>query len=146
MKSYTSTSDLACQKQIGGRTIVDAYGNWLETMEPDYFGTFTTKKFMSIRSAESKMEGLYNLIKAINHKALMFWVAEPFDVKEGCHTHALIKCSPVGSEIIKEAWETVSGSKSIFTEVKKYEKERGANFYIAKYLERHNVEYGICFN
>lgn len=125
------------------------YANWLNTMEWQFFCTFSTRYDMSVKSARRAMERLQNFITVNYGKARIFWVAEPFDTKYGYHTHALLYIEkPIGKSLktlIHKAWQVVSkgkgGKENNHTTLKQYNKELGANYYVSKYMLRKNADY-----
>ena len=154
MSPHTSTSRLP-KKQNKSlseyKKIIQAYGSWLESMEWDYYCTFTTRYSMSMYSARKAMERLFPALQSYCGATAMFWVAEPFDTKESCHTHALISFSSNQSKklkyFIKNTWQIVSkgrGSKEYNnTRIYPYKKHLGGNYYVAKYLNRHNSDHDL---
>ncbi len=132
---------------------VENYGNWLDSMEWDYYCTFTTDYSLSNSSARRAMD---RLLKTLIHEfgsITYFWVAEPFDCKEGCHTHALIKIpSPLyysAVSVIEKKWHQVTQTKKTRgyhkTHVMPYVKGKGAHFYLSKYLNTPNADYDFSF-
>jgi hypothetical protein len=133
------------------RSIIEDYGLWLNSQSWDYYGTFTTRQSLTLTGARRSMERLYRLLAAdYNSDPKIFWVAEPFDTKYGCHLHALLKLPNNHTSLktkIKDAWQVVSygkGKKEYNnTTIKVYDKKKGAHFYIAKYLHRDDADYDI---
>ena len=130
---------------------VKNYGEWLNSIEWNYYCTFTSRYQLSIFSAQKAMERLFDNLVTNYGICQMFWVAEPFDTKYGYHTHALIKFSELQSKsmipLVKKSWQIVSkgrGQKEYNnTIIKPYDKTLGGHFYVAKYLGRYNAEYGF---
>lgn len=94
-----------------------------------------------------------------NSPCRIFWVAEPFDLKEGFHLHALFAYKPVkgqnwkrptttknGNKIMLDValvnctWEGVSGKGNRST-VLRYDKRKGARYYCGKYLMKNLSDY-----
>jgi hypothetical protein len=106
---------------------------------------------MSVKSARRAAERLYSHLQKHIGNVRVFWVAEPFDTKYGYHLHALIHIgNPVLSgaiELIKKAWQVVTKGKGgkgyNNTVIEPYKKELGANYYVSKYMLRHNSDYDI---
>ncbi len=132
----------------------DVLNGWADVLNrPDWsvFATFTTNYRTTKRSARRKMEHLQsNLCRVHGGETIMFWVAEPFVDLYRFHTHALIKisapqCDQV--EAIKNSWHQVcrpSGSSTRgLSYVVKYDCKEGGRFYIAKHLNKENVDYDI---
>ena len=152
MKSYTCTSLLPQrQKESVTKTppISVSYGNWLNTMPWDYYCTFTTRYQLSKPAARRSMARLQDIIKRqYMDIPEIFWVAEPFDSKYGCHLHALVKITgktPQTITHLKNAWQIASKGRGLKeynnTTIKDYDPQKGGHFYVAKYLQRHNADY-----
>lgn len=137
-----------------GNKVWDAYANYLDNIDWDFFGTFTTGYEMSLNSARRSMERFADRNKKENGGALIFWVAEPYEVKDGYHTHALIKMNdrflfPDGDnklcfEVLKETWQIVSkghGNKYNRVHLERYQKGKGANYYVGKYVLKKRCDY-----
>jgi hypothetical protein len=132
------------------------YGKWLGSMEWDFYCTLTTDRPMSLAYARRIMERFQTgLIKRAGSSQI-FWVAEPFDLKEGYHTHALIHL-PEAKEvsvkkkagIINNLWQRITGARYLKsynrTEIQPFIKDKGAEFYVGKYLQRTNADYDFLF-
>ncbi len=156
MKQHTCTFRLPPKQNERGtqkKSMATHYGDWLNTMEWDFYCTFTTRYSMSMQAAMHSIERLNSfLTEQYGSKPTIFWVAEPFDTKYGYHLHALIKVpgKPVANAayFIKKAWQVVSkgkyGKEYNFTVVKPYIAKLGGNYYVSKYLHRYNAEYGFA--
>jgi len=155
MLSYTCTSRLP-QRQSESlkqkKSMAIIYGEWLNSMEWNYYCTFTTRYSLSQKAARSLMKNLNSfLTEELSFKPTIFWVAEPFDNKYGYHVHALLKVQgKPGSDLvyyIKKAWQIVSkgkyGNEYNYTVIKPYISNLGGNYYVAKYLHRYNADYDI---
>lgn len=125
------------------------YADWFNSLPWDFFCTFTTKYSMSLRTARRFMERLYERLKKINPKIWFTWFAEPFDTKDGYHTHALIYFgdSPLKdlkqcNLLLRKIWNQLSGQQANdkYTTFSPYVKDRGAHEYVAKYLFRNNAD------
>lgn len=97
IRDYYEPFNLSGQKRhyrdlYAGEEAAQAYVSWLDRFSWDFFATFTTGHTLTLRSARRAMEGFYNEIEPYFPDARMFWVAEPHEVKDGYHTHALLKC------------------------------------------------------
>jgi hypothetical protein len=155
MKKSTCTFPLPQEQsnRVKQKSMAVHYGEWLNTMEWDFFCTFTTSYSLSKNAAINSMGRLKNHLSMQNGcEPTIFYVAEPFDSKYGYHLHALMKdnCKP-GLErvsLIKEAWQRVSkgkyGKANKFTKIVPYDRNLGGNYYVAKYLHRYNAEYGFA--
>jgi len=137
-----------------GHNLVIEYGNWLNTYEWTFYCTFTTRYSQSQSSARRAMERLYNNLNRRFPKMRIFWCTEPFDLKEGCHNHALIYLPYFGTNGLEKckskvlyAWQVVTKAnldlKCAFTHILPYDKNAGGNFYSAKQSNRKNSDYDM---
>lgn len=128
--------------------------DFLDTFDWDFFATFTSHHELTLPSARRAMEGLHRKLNVVTgstpvneaDRTRMFWVAEPFDCKEGFHTHALVKCGlGVNFENIKKTWEVVCGAKKLGTkaraQLRRYVPANGANYYVGKYIQKRLCDY-----
>lgn len=84
----------------------------------------------------------------------MFWAAEPFDIKEGHHLHAVIRMSDVHSfQKIIGTWQVISGNKTMEkgdkwnrVQIEQYDKKLGAGHYISKYITKELADYDFYSN
>ena len=152
MSKNTCTSGLLTRQPTARQeTLVDAYGNWLNSERWHYYCTFTTRYQLTLPAARKSMERLHSHLSfrfAFTPK--IFWVAEPFDTKYGCHLHALIEVENkelTSKTDIRNAWQVVSKGKGLKeynnTTIKDYNWLKGAHFYLAKYLDRHGTDYDL---
>lgn len=144
MKTVTHMNSLPQKSQI-------ALGEWLNDFDWNYWCTFTTQNTMTLNSARRMAMGLDKWLSS-SYNWQMFWCAEPFDVKEGHHLHALIKISDVhGFEKIKGTWQVVSGAKWNDDVkcvnrclIEQYDKKLGAGHYVSKYITKTLSDYDFC--
>lgn len=130
-----------------------AWAVWINTMTWHIYATFSTRYSMSIKSARRYAERLLNSLEKYYPGARLFWVAEPFDLKEGYHLHAIvymgdtIESPEKNTRNIISAWEAVSGGKggkkSNYTYLEPYNRNEGGNFYLTKYMLKPNADYDI---
>jgi len=171
-------------KQVKPSTPLAGYTDYINSLDWDHFVTFTTGYTMSLKGARRAMERVQKIYNRntygdsiIKGGMRMFWVAEPFDVKEGFHTHALVyyydrelhKMTHMGVSQdffeLKRAWEQTAGSLkgsggrkwneqygcAIETtgstkariDIKRYQKEKGAGFYVAKYMMKSRADWEL---
>jgi len=133
------------------------YANYLQTFNWDFFATFTTRYSLTLPSARRVMERLHSRAANKYGGIRLFWVAEPFDCKDGYHTHALVflkdrllKEIPVKPEVdftcLKQSWDIVSKSSPVdtnWTTLKRYDPELGACGYVGKYILKKNSDYDL---
>lgn len=69
---------------------IEALAGYLDSLDFDYFCTFTTRKPVSVAATRRIAERVAGRF-ACGIDNSMFWAAEKFDVREGFHFHALMK-------------------------------------------------------
>lgn len=87
--------------------------------------------------------------KYIDYPHRIFWVAEPFDCKEGFHCHYLIyfdlpyqsKLFDLTWNVVLNSWRRSTGCKNARIHASKYRKNGGVNKYVAKYITKHLSDY-----
>jgi len=125
---------------------------WLDAQDWDFFCTFTTRYSLTQKAARRAMERLYDRMTQKWGGSRFFWASEPFDCKEGFHTHGLIhlndrkwKDLDIDFDAIRLAWKIVSrggtGKESNFTTLKRYKKGKGASGYCGKYIMKTGADY-----
>jgi len=135
VQSYKNTEQ---NKQI--------FGEWLAPIPWNYWATPTTGYRLTMASARRSMHRLHDALDRFS-PCQMFWASEPFDTKEGFHTHALIQ-SDLPYKLIIDTWQKVSGN-SKFEKGKKwnriqldeYKPELGAGYYCGKYISKKLSDY-----
>lgn len=120
-------------------------GAWLSSQEWSYYATFTTGYELTVSSARRAMHRIHDNLDRIA-PCQMFWAAEPFDVKEGYHTHALLKVNEgMSYKSIIDLWQKVSkgGKNNRWNriDVQSYDKEKGAGYYLGKYITKRLSDY-----
>lgn len=75
-----------------------------------------------------------------------FWVAEPFEVKEGFHTHALLAPpTPYTFKMLIDLWQEVSGALKQDTwarvDLQNFDPKRGGAGYVSKYVLKAAADY-----
>jgi len=84
----------------------------------------------------------------------LFWMAEPFDCKDGYHTHGLIylydrnwKHLDTDFDAVKLAWKIISkggkGKESNYTTLKRFKPNKGGGGYCGKYIMKTGAEYDL---
>ncbi len=143
---YTSTSSMSNK-----HSLINEWGNFLETIDWTFYCTLTTPYSMTVNSARRKIEKLHKILtERFSLENEIFWVAEPFDTHDSYHLHVLIKfkngMSNKSKISLNKAWQSICGKKVTgkynWTEIEAYVPSKGANFYVAEYLQRKGVEYG----
>lgn len=155
MQNYTSTFLLPKQKEslAPKKTLSVEYGDWLNTFQWHYYCTFTTRYQLSKPAARRSMARLQEVLyQQYMDKPTIFWVAEPFDTRYGCHLHALLHIKgkvPQTITHIKNAWQIVSKGKGLKeynnTTIKEYDPKLGGHYYVSKYLFKPYSDYDYYF-
>jgi len=117
--------------------------NFLFSSEFDTFATLTTSKPLGIKSARRHAETFGKFISA-GIDTNLFWCAEPFDVREGYHLHALIG-DPERNEFQRksvnqmyfEYWSNKYGRCNFLPIRGKF----NAEYYVTKYITKTMADY-----
>ena len=125
---------------------VDTYAEWIGRQTWDFFCTFTTRYTLTMPSARRMME-TYGQFLATQCQAptRLFWVAEPFDIKHGYHTHCLLRVCYEGifpeykHGILKNCWKKMTGGGRC--DISRYNKKGGAQKYAAKYIQKKRSDF-----
>ena len=121
-------------------TLNRAYGDFFGREQWDYFSTLTYKHPVNVKRNRSIMD---RLIKSLKRQATAFsmvWVCEWHRTGTSTHSHLLTKGVDVA--VIDKYWSKSNLGYKKFNDHKVYEREKGANFYIAKYIDK-EVDYDI---
>jgi hypothetical protein len=81
--------NVSTAKVVHALQVRNAYAEWLNEFKWTYWATFTTVYKLTMPSARRAMEGMFKEISKAG-KVTIFYVIEPFDLKEGYHLHALV--------------------------------------------------------
>ena len=135
------------------------YGEWLGQYEWDYFCTFTTRYPLTLKSARRLMYRFFDMRASADKNSprlieRMFWAAEPFDTREGYHTHGLMRIRndlavTVPFKMITEMYQVAAGnadlekSKWHRIQLRKYNKKLGATYYCGKYITKELSDYDM---
>lgn len=136
----------------------DAWINYLESLPWTYFITGTTRYPLSISSNRRLLERFYKAICIRDSK--LFYVAEPFDLRDGHHSHFLFHIpdnikpfNPEGNFLFHEiinTWQWATGNPELKKgdlwsriQVKRYDPKRGAAGYCGKYLFKSHSDYDM---
>ena len=115
-----------------------AYGEFFGTKQWDYFSTLTYKHPVNVKRNRSIMD---RLIKSLKRQATAFsmvWVCEWHRTGTSTHSHLLTKVVDV--TLIDKYWSKSNLGYKKFNDHKVYERDKGADFYIAKYIDK-EVDY-----
>lgn len=158
--------------KIFHRTELDAYEDWINSIEWTFFCTFTTPYTLTLNSARRLMERTQERYKSYAGECSLFWVAEPFEAKDGYHTHGLLKLpksmvNKDGSvnrhhfQNLLDTYQAMTGAKVIANDkgklsydqwnridLKKFDKRKNAGKYALKYIKKSQKgkgDYDILF-
>ena len=121
-------------------TLNRAYGEFFGREQWDYFSTLTYKHPVNVKRNRSIMD---RLIKSLKRQATAFsmvWVCEWHRTGTSTHSHLLTKGVDVA--VIDKYWSKSNLGYKKFNDHKVYEKDKGANFYMAKYIDK-EIDYDI---
>lgn len=151
-KMYVGRSKISHREEVR-----NAYADWIGQYDWTYWATFTTRYKLTMPSARKAVEGMYKqLSKAGNVR--IFFVCEPFDLREGYHIHALMQVQGnLKYQHILQTWQHVSGNKrkpkdneepSTWNrvELERYDKRKGARHYVGKYMTKNACDYDLLTN
>ena len=133
------------------KVLLNAWAKWLDSIDWTAFCTFTTHYRLSKDSARKKMEKMSAyLLDKYSSSFRIFWVAEPHADKSDFHVHALIKIEETEvsqKQSLTDAWRKVSypsgNNKHNIIDIQNYDPARGARCYVAKHIQKPNVDYGM---
>ena len=117
---------------------VTEMGKWLAGMPWDTFSTVTYRYDVKAKQNFKIMTGLEEYLKTLGKPFNMFWVSEWHRSGSSVHNHLLVKGDI--TQDIDRFWTSNRLSDKKFISHIKYEKVKGANFYVAKYLDK-EIEY-----
>ena len=121
-------------------TLNRAYGEFFGREQWDYFSTLTYKHPVNVKRNRSIMDRLIKSLKRQAKAFSMVWVCEWHRTGTSTHSHLLTK--GVDVTLIDKYWSKSNLGYKKFNDHKVYEREKGANFYIAKYIDK-EVDYDI---
>jgi len=132
------------------KTTQTEYAEWLETFEWSHWCTFTTAYELSLKSARRLMEGYHKGMRANGFEPTLFWVAEKFELRDGWHTHGLLKTNlrayePQRYKALTHLYQHVCGKRVVPGTLKydgwnrialeSYDRQKGgASMYCTKYV------------
>ena len=119
-------------------TLNREFGNLFGRENWDYFSTLTHKWTVGMNRNRRVMEGLVRSLKKQGLAFSMVWVSEWHRSGSSTHNHLLTK--GVDITLIDRYWCSHNLGRKKFNDHKIYEKNKGANFYLAKYLDK-EVDY-----
>jgi len=126
--------------KITNSALRSSYARWLDGYEWDLFVTFTHRRKLTLKSARRAMEGYFKHVSRAG-PTRMFWGAEPYELRDGFHTHALLKHPDIFKyKHLAHIWQRITGNKSCSLEkwsrvdLQKFDPSRGSGHYCTKYI------------
>tara|TARA_R100001163_G_C5066506_1_gene204967 strand:- start:1811 stop:2206 length:396 start_codon:yes stop_codon:yes gene_type:complete len=116
------------------RKLNRAYGELFGREQWDYFSTLTYKYPKSVKRNRDEMSKLTKYLKKQVIAFSMIWVCEYHRTGTSTHSHLLTK--GVDITLIDKYWTKSNLGFKKFNDHKVYEKDKGANFYMAKYIHK----------
>jgi hypothetical protein len=121
-------------------TLNRAYGEFFGREQWDYFSTLTYKYPVNVKRNRSIMDRLIKSLKKQATAFSMVWVSEWHRSGTSTHSHLLTK--GVDITLVDKYWSKSNLGYKKFNDHKVYEKDKGANFYMAKYIDK-EIDYDI---
>jgi len=107
--------------------------------------TFTTGYELTMNASRRAMNRLYEQLSK-EAPTQMMWAAEPFDVKEGFHTHAML-ATELSFNDVTTIWQVASAGvkygKHNRAKLDKYDSTKGAGYYVSKYVTKRLSDWDI---
>lgn len=130
--------------------IQQEYVDWIETLAWDFWCTGTTSYALSTAGARrliSRFQSVTARTLGTNADVEIFWVAEPFDLKEGHHLHWLMRVTPdvLRYQDYYQIWQAVSSKRMGWhrIQMEKFRPKIGAGGYCSKYIMKAHSDYDI---
>ena len=135
---------------------------YLESRKWDFFVTGTTRYNLTLKSCRRLVERFFNMIKYPGD--IIFWVAEPFELRDSHHFHGLLKHpTETRAEYMRliNMFQKATGARRLNIDCRgfdwdktnwnaldlhKYDSKRGAGGYICKYLMKTETDYDLLLS
>jgi len=132
------------------QNVADEYANWIASYPWTWFVTFTTPYELTLKSARRAMERYFTHTSNLTlNPQMLFWVAEPFECKDGYHTHGLFY-SDITFKKAVEAYQITSAAKRhgnyARIHLSRYNPRKAAARYCAKYLLKRYSDYDLLLS
>jgi len=151
-----------------------AYIAWLNTLPWTFFLTGSTRYELTLKSNRRLIDRWYNgfLVEPCRSNnytpyfhpgiktksSCLFWVSEPFELKDGCHGHGLLylpgydpdRDRAIYTKLI-DHWQLVTGNGGRDRDtwnalnLSLYNPKRGGGGYCSKYIMKDGADYDIFF-
>lgn len=143
--------------------IKQAYIDWLDSMEWSFWCTLTTPYELTVKSARRAILRYHAILSRISNKRCrIFFVLEPFGIKEGMHIHCLISMpdkyhEPDYYQQMVDSWQLCTGrykrvkdergcwveQQKARIDLKRYRKDIKATGYCSKYMMKDDIDYDL---
>ena len=129
------------------------YGDFLNQLQWNYFGTFTSSFRLTSKGARRAIERFTDKFSQEYGGCQIFFACEKYKIKEGFHIHCLIKINPTflptdykAKKAISNTWNIIlrgnsKTSKSQSVYLKKYNKKLRGAWYVSKLVHQPNADY-----
>ncbi|KRO68073.1 MAG: hypothetical protein ABR81_02035 [Cryomorphaceae bacterium BACL11 MAG-121128-bin16] len=121
-------------------TLNRAYGDFFGKEQWEHYSTLTYKFAVSINRNRIEMDKLTKYFKKQVATFSIIWVCEWHTTGTSTHSHLLTKGVDVA--LIDKYWSNRNLGYKKFNDHKVYERDKGANFYMAKYIDK-EIDYDI---
>lgn len=140
-----------------------AMAKWLQDERFNFFCTFTTPYELTPASARRMMGNYGRRLKENGIYAFIFWVTEFFELKDGCHLHALMRINnaaddflELAAQIAKDVWQQVSiykgqvstrkdGKLENIVHISKMRPNNKAAPYVCAYVGKELTDYDLIY-
>jgi hypothetical protein len=142
------------------------YVDWLNSLEWSFWTTLTTKYDLNMKTGRRSAERFFGILSRLSDGCCkMFFVVEPFELRDGMHIHALIHLpdqfhEPMYYQKVIDAWQITSGTynrvkdendlwveqKKSRIDCKRYDEKIGAGGYCSKYITKSRCDYDMLTN
>jgi hypothetical protein len=133
------------------KSLQEAYGNWLNTINWTHFVTLTSYYPLKPYAARMKMQRFGEYLRYILKDDFnLFWVVEQCYDKGGVHIHALLRINnpPIAPKsLIVHAWhkeaKPAGYGKHNLVHIQDYDPSKGGNYYVVKYIGNPDADHDI---
>lgn len=171
-KKRQSENDLNLRDKISRQKYADTslqgYIDYLGTKEWNFFMTGTTPYTLTDKSARRLAERYYQKVQPYCDE--MFFVTEKFELRDGMHLHALMKCENEGNfPMYVDMWQVATGNrwdgidpvtkrvawrgfgeneqgkeiKTARIQLERFQPRLGAEGYVAKYILKQHGDFDL---
>lgn len=129
----------------------EALADYLNEQPWSLWTTLSTGYELTLPSARRSMGRMFDRVSTKYPNTRLFWAAENFDVKDGFHVHSLWHFDQMlwtGDnrkmyQDFRNDWRIVSNTDKAAMYSERYEKNKGAHSYLAKYITKEITDYDL---